>query len=183
MDLRKGIIAVLLAVGCAIAVYNAPHAAVPSPKVVPTASASTRPAPSHVGDISKYPAMNLTPGVADPRVNQLNIHQTICVPGYTATVRNVTDAEKQEVFQRYGLDWSTHADYEVDHFIPLEIGGANDLSNLWPESYEPAPGAHEKDRLENYLHSQVCSSTETLADAQHAITSDWLKVYQQAGLK
>jgi hypothetical protein len=57
----------------------------------------------------------------------------ICV--YTQTVRGVPISEKQQVFAEYGLDWSEHGDYEVDHIISLELGGSNDISNLYPESY------------------------------------------------
>src|ERR1019366_5961663 len=46
---------------------------------------------------------------------------------------------------------------EGDHLVPLELGGDNVIANLWPEPAEPHPGFHEKDRVENYLHRQVCS--------------------------
>jgi hypothetical protein len=65
---------------------------------------------------------------------------------------------------------------EVDHFIPLELGGSNDITNLWPEPYS-APGAHEKDHVENYLHEQVCNGSMALGDAQQMIANDWYAVY------
>jgi hypothetical protein len=61
----------------------------------------------------------------------------------------------------------------------LELGGSNDLKNLWPEPAEPRPGFHEKDRVENYLHRQVCSGRMSLADAQKQIQTDWLAVYEK----
>jgi hypothetical protein len=62
--------------------------------------------------------------------------------------------------------------------IPLELGGSNELANLWPEPATPTPGFHQKDCVENYLHAQVCTDkTMTLAQAQRAITTDWLDVY------
>ena len=69
--------------------------------------------------------------------------------------------------------------YEVDHFIPLELGGSNDIKNLWPEPADPAPGFHEKDVVENYLHSQVCNGTMTLGEAQKFIATDWLDIFHQ----
>jgi hypothetical protein len=69
--------------------------------------------------------------------------------------------------------------FEVDHLIPLELGGDNVIANLWPEAAEPAPGYHEKDRVENYLHRQVCAGAMNLADAQRQIATDWLKVWKQ----
>jgi hypothetical protein len=68
--------------------------------------------------------------------------------------------------------------FEVDHLIPLELGGDNTIANLWPEAAEPVPGFHEKDRVEKYLHRQVCSGAMSLA-APRQIATDWLKVWKQ----
>jgi hypothetical protein len=62
--------------------------------------------------------------------------------------------------------------------VPLEIGVSNDIANLFPEAAEPKPGFHEKDQVENYLHEQVCAGRMNLFDAQRAIATDWLQVYQ-----
>ena len=79
--------------------------------------------------------------------------------------------------EEWGLPGTT-ADYEEDHLISLELGGnPNDPRNLWPEPYNPRPGARQKDTVENYLHNQVCAGTMTLIDAQNAIATDWYKVY------
>lgn len=101
----------------------------------------------------------------------------VCVSGYTKKVRDVTTATKKKVFKEYGIAWSTHGNYEVDHIISLELGGSNDISNLFPESYLISNGARVKDTLENYLHSQVCSGAMSLTDAQKAISGDWTMVY------
>jgi hypothetical protein len=81
------------------------------------------------------------------------------------------------------LAWSlpgSPADYEEDHFISLELGGnPRDPRNLWPEAYNPKPGAKEKDQVENYLHKRVCSGAMTLQEAQQAIITDWYRVYLQ----
>jgi hypothetical protein len=51
-------------------------------------------------------------------------------------------------------------DYEEDHLISLELGGhPTSEKNLWPEAYKPKPGAREKDRVENFLHDEVCAGT------------------------
>jgi hypothetical protein len=57
------------------------------------------------------------------------------------------------------------------------LGGSNDISNLFPEAASPKPGFHEKDKVENYLHDQVCSGAMTLQIAQIAIATNWLDVY------
>jgi hypothetical protein len=69
--------------------------------------------------------------------------------------------------------------YEVDHLVSLELGGSNDIANLWPEPAEPRPGFHEKDTVENWLHAQVCKGAITVENAQHAIATDWLDVFQR----
>jgi hypothetical protein len=103
----------------------------------------------------------------------------ICVSGYSSSVRNVPSSEKDAVYAEYAITHHTTGQYEVDHFVSLELGGSNDISNLWPEAAEPQPGFHQKDQVENYLHDQVCSGAMTLADAQKAIATNWLAVYNQ----
>ena len=114
-----------------------------------------------------------TPGDILPQATKAKI----CVSGYTQTVRNVPDSVKQAVYAEYGIQTRTSGQYEVDHFVSLELGGSNDISNLWPEPASPAPGFHEKDKVENYLHDQVCSGAMTLKDAQIKIATNWLDVY------
>ena len=101
----------------------------------------------------------------------------VCVSGYTKKVRDVTTATKKKVFKEYSIAWSAHGNYEVDHIISLELGGSNDISNLFPESYLISNGARVKDTLENYLHSQVCSGAMSLTDAQKVISGDWTVAY------
>jgi len=132
----------------------------------PTAVVST-----HAGADTLYPNPALTPGAIFDGASS----DQICVPGYATSVRGVTSAERAQVYAEYGISDVRGAD-EVDHFIPLELGGSNDIANLWPEPYT-VPGAHEKDRVENFLHDQVCSSALALADAQQMIVSDWYAVY------
>lgn len=101
----------------------------------------------------------------------------ICKGGYTKTVRNVSTATKKKVFAEYGISYKLSGKYEVDHLISLELGGSNDISNLWPESYSIANGSRIKDKFENYLHAQVCSGKMSLEDAQMQISGDWLSYY------
>jgi hypothetical protein len=82
------------------------------------------------------------------------------------------------VYREYGITRRTTGEYEIDHYLPLELGGSNDIANLWPEAADPTPGFHEKDRVENFLHDQVCGGDMSLVDAQRAIATNWLDVYQ-----
>lgn len=102
----------------------------------------------------------------------------ICTPGYTKTVRDVSDATRKKVFAQYGIPYSEHDNYEVDHLISLELGGSNDISNLWPENSKIEYGSHFKDKFENYLHTQICNGKMTVQEAQKQISEDWLKYYQ-----
>jgi hypothetical protein len=77
------------------------------------------------------------------------------------------------VFLAYGLaPRQTPGAYEIDHLIPLALGGSNDVANLWPEA---APGFHDKDRVEDALHARVCAGRMSLEDAQRGFATDWTK--------
>jgi len=84
---------------------------------------------------------------------------------------------RDQVYAEYGRTRGPDC-CEVDHLIPLELGGSNDMKNLWPEPSEPHPGYREKDQLENELHAMVCSGKIALADAQSCISTNWLKCWQ-----
>lgn len=140
---------------------------------------------AHLGPDGIYPNLSLTPGAIDPRVTQDNIKVTICTSGYTATVRppiSYTNKIKLQSMAQYKFT-GIPGDYELDHLISLELGGApSDPNNLWPEKYAilntpGALGARQKDRVETYLHSQVCNGSMTLAEAQKQIVNDWYAVY------
>lgn len=68
---------------------------------------------------------------------------------------------------------------EIDHIVALELGGSNDIANLFPEHAQTRPGYHTKDRLENRLHRMVCDGRIALAAAQRAIASDWVALYKR----
>jgi len=100
----------------------------------------------------------------------------------TPQFRNTTEKMKNEVYAEYGVtkdEGICKGGCEIDHLISLEIGGADDVANLWPQPSQPRPGFHEKDLLENYLHKQVCSGKMSLADAQRGIARDWYVMYKE----
>ncbi len=100
------------------------------------------------------PSPRLTPGATNPAVTQADIHETICVPGYTRTIRpaeRYTERLKRAGIRRYGYGDRRLRDYEEDHLISLELGGSPDSPrNLWPEPHHVvgAWGSYTKDRLE-----------------------------------
>jgi hypothetical protein len=116
-----------------------------------------------------------TPGdLMEPRVTR----EDICTSGYSTSVRDVPQSVKNEVYAEYGIVKHSPGQYEVDHFVSLALGGSNDISNLFPEPASPKPGFHEKDKVENYLHDQVCKGVMTLETAQIAIATNWVDVYE-----
>ena len=114
-----------------------------------------------------------TPGDIFPDVTR----EQVCTPGYATSVRNVPTSTKNRVYAEYGITRRLPGQYEVDHLVNLSIGGSNSIANLWPEAVKPKPGSREKDRVENYLHDQVCAGTISLQQAQIEIATDWLSVY------
>jgi len=120
------------------------------------------------------PNPRLTPGetFAGVTVSQ------VCTTGYASSVRHVTYEQYQEVYAEYGIPYpEPSGTYELDHLIPLELGGDNANANLWPQPASPAPGYHQKDELENTMHDLVCSGRLDLAEAQHEIASNWYAAY------
>ena len=140
-------------------------------------------APSKIGERTKTSGCVSNNGLPDPACTPGDIlpeatKDQICVSGYSSKVRNVPDSVKNAVYAEYGITQHSPGQYEVDHLISLELGGSNDIANLWPEPAEPRPGFHEKDKVENYEHTQVCNGTVPLVQAQFDIATDWFKIYQ-----
>lgn len=120
------------------------------------------------------PDPKCTPGALNPAVTQATIDRTICMSGWTKTVRpstSVTEPEKLASMAAYG-DGGSRGDYEYDHLVSLELGGGvNDPRNLWPE---PEGSPNPKDGVENALHRMVCDGEMSLTEAQHIIATDWI---------
>ena len=108
--------------------------------------------------------------------------EEICVSGYSATVRSVSVSLKKRVFSQYGINYPVpFGSYEIDHLIPLSLGGNNTIANLWPKSAEPFPGFYEKNITGDYLREQVCDGNIALRVAQQRIADDWFSIYNNLG--
>lgn len=121
------------------------------------------------------PDTTITPGLTDPTVTLADLSK----PAYIKAARNVPQSEKDRVYALYKVPPATRAQlavkykmvsaFEVDHDISIENGGANGVANLWPEPYFGAWNAHDKDRLENYLHKLCKAGTITLDEDQDEV--------------
>lgn len=135
----------------------------------------------HARDHRKLPDSSCTPGSIDPAVAQRDIHKTICRAGWTGKVR---PPERQTERAKYRTAYPAYhirqnATSELDHLVPLELGGSNDITNLWPEVGKiPNP----KDSVENALNAAVCGGKVRLGAAQRAIAADWLTAEKRLGI-
>lgn len=132
------------------------------------------------------PDPSCQPGALNADVTQSTIDSTICVSGWTATVRpssSYTTALKKKQIVEYGYTDTSTSDYEEDHFIPLELGGSpKSALNLWPEPEYGTKTAGNKDTVENKLKKAVCAGDVSLSDAQDAIVTDWTTALSDLGL-
>jgi hypothetical protein len=177
------IIALIILLGALVIVTRQKNVPL-SPVITPTPLPSITVQPPSIGTRTKtsgcvaqgpLPDNACTPGAADPTLTK----EVLCDPSFTTkSIRNVSNKEKDDVYAEYGVTSHASGQYEVDHLISLELGGSNDIANLWPEAADPRPGFHEKDTVENYLHKQMCDGTISLTQAQQQIANNWLQVYK-----
>lgn len=131
------------------------------------------------------PNPRITPGALNAAVDQANIRETICVRGYSKSIRppeEYTERLKHRGIRQYGYTDRRVRDYEEDHLISLELGGSpTNPHNLWPEPHHVIGGwgSYAKDHLENKLHTLVCRGRVPLAQAQRDISSDWIAAYKR----
>ncbi|MGH9678345.1 MAG: hypothetical protein ACRD4Y_00180 [Candidatus Acidiferrales bacterium] len=182
---QKKNLAMLIVVAVVLLVWLVRHE---FPSFVNHPTAVSESVQQHMGPADIYPDPSRTPGATNPEITQDNIGDTICNPRWsTRSVRpeaSYTHRLKVHQMDEYGYADSRVRDYEEDHFIPLELGGnPTDPKNLWPEPFAtsiPDGGAHEKDKVENFLRAEVCSGSLTLEQAQREITEDWYRVYKES---
>jgi hypothetical protein len=135
-------------------------------------SCSSRPGPA---TLAILPDPKLTPG------DTFDVTaQDVCVPGYAKKVRAVPAWLKRQAYAEYGITQYKTGDYEVDHLIPLSLGGSNSIRNLWPQSTKTSPwNSFIKDALERKLHNLVCAGHLDLKTAQREIASNWIEAYKK----
>jgi hypothetical protein len=122
--------------------------------------------------VGAEPDRRCSPGAVYARLTRA----VLCARAFrTGSIRNVPQAEKFAVEHEYGLAERYYGrTLEIDHIVPLELGGSNAISNLFPERTYAS-----KDRLENRLHALVCAGSMGLAAAQTGIARDWEALYRR----
>ena len=131
------------------------------------------------------PDLTKTPGAVRAGLTKA----TICATKWGKDARHVTAAMKRQVFESYGLSGNDDPHcaldahgrrFEIDHLISRELGGADEVKNLWPQCYGSLPWAAVlKDRLENRLHREMCAGNITLQQARDMLVNDWRVGYRK----
>lgn len=128
------------------------------------------------------PIRTITPGSVRPGVTKLEL----CDKSFrTGRIRNVPDSVKETVRRAYGMThkrdlWcNSEQGCEIDHLVPLLLGGSNDTTNLFPQAYEGHWNAHHKDRLEVRMKRLVCADQVDLLDAQGIFMTNWIDGYKK----
>lgn len=131
--------------------------------------------------LAACPRKSAPGSLPDPRLTPGDVldvtEADVCEPGYTRRVREVSAKTKRMVFSSYRRVRIEGRCCEVDHLIPLELGGSNRITNLWPEPNDGIWNASVKDQLERRLHGLVCSGQIDLKTAQVAISTNWIEAY------
>jgi len=133
------------------------------------------------------PDVHCTPGVKNPAVTQATLSSTICLSGYTDTIRpptNITGPEKIANAAAYSYTDSLSL-AEYDHFISLQLGGdPNDPRNLWVQPHDPDYVSYynAKDTVESRLKTAICDGRITLDQAQKAIVTNWTTALSSLGI-
>lgn len=144
----------------------------PSSTVSTTATSIVHHAPGDPGSAlppdPRHPDLSVTPGATDPAVTAATIRATICKAGYATSFPAVPAALQARVFAEYSIPTPARS-YVIDLLIPAELGGSNDLANLWAEPMTGTDSSRDKDKVEVRLHDDVCAGKADLPFAQQQI--------------
>ncbi len=77
-----------------------------------------------------------------------------------------------EVYSEYRIGPTQQSRYLLDLLVPISLGGAMTLSNIWPATVE-GTGFVQKAQLNHILKDDVCHRFLTLRQAQRALETNW----------
>ncbi len=129
-----------------------------------------------------FPDNAMTPGIANPKVKQSNINKTICNARWLKAQMpsaSYLNKEKGRQLRQVTFAVADAKAFTEDHRIPIELGGhPRHPKNLWPQSTTIAWNAVAKDKLEAYVHGEVCAGRMKLADGRAIFQRDWTDVFR-----
>jgi hypothetical protein len=128
-------------------------------------------AATFTGDM--LPDKKRTPGAYYQEATLEKIKQ----PNYEKTIRHVTEADKKNICEIYGVPWEKREEYEFDHLVPASLGGTTD-GNVWPQPRAGTWSAAVKDRLERETLRRVRSGELDLDTARKEIAENWISMYR-----
>jgi hypothetical protein len=123
--------------------------------------------------LAQLPSSFQTPGNKS-KANEAQV----CAADYEASVKPMAKWQRDQALERYGKRPEDFTG-ELDHLIPIALGGTNDPDNLWPIPASKEMGPEQKKALDAKLHELVCNKTMKLKDAQDAEKKDWVKAYNE----
>ena len=132
---------------------------------------------SHKSDIAMLPDKGLTPGA----VRQVGLQELCTTLDDDDLDPAVPSSIQRQVLYEYGVSTERQGkDFQVDYLINPQLGGTNDIHNLWPQPYHSTQwNAEAKDALERHLHRMVCDGKVDLQEAQREISTNWIAAYQK----
>ncbi|CAL1239997.1 hypothetical protein [Candidatus Methylocalor cossyra] len=152
-------------------------------RILPIVALALAAAPAEAADL---PDPRLTPGATDPEVTEANIKESICkVSPFTwaqghSPPASFLESLAREQIQQYGYQDTNIKHYQMDHLIPLSLGGhPTDPKNIWPQVLLTKWGARRKDYLEEVLHDKVCKGELGLREAQDLFRTNWIEAYKK----
>ncbi len=163
----------VLAAGCGSPTHSYRRAARPAGPVHDLAPVTHRTGCRVHGAL---PDRSCTPGAVYANADRA----TICRRGYARRERKAhgpTYDQRTAIYRAYGITRRfTGASGEIDHSVPIALGGASTAANLWLEA---APLSHRKDALEAFLAHETCARRIALRDAQRQIAENWQRAYDR----
>jgi len=105
--------------------------------------------------------------------------EDVCGTRHTAHADAIPVKVKAQVFDRYGISTAGPRAYNIDHLIPVNLGGSNSIKNLWPQPLSGEWNHFQKNKLEKQLEKKVCRGELDLSKAQQEIATDWVAAYKK----